>query len=159
MPEPPPPNAGDVAVVIIIVGALAIGLISVAVGQIVTLRDRLRARRQEQKSVKHSVRSEPIMSPPPIVKFADRQTDRADRPSVSEDNLDVPRLRLDKTKATIIEVLVYNGWQVGEIRAVIKGDNGVIGVEAEAARKRLGIDPPPRELRVRDEKGERVISF
>jgi len=99
------------------------------------------------------------MSPPPIVKFADRQTDRADRPSVSEDNLDVPRLRLDKTKATIIEVLVYNGWQVGEIRAVIKGDNGVIGVEAEAARKRLGIDPPPRELRVRDEKGERVISF
>lgn len=87
------------------------------------------------------------------------QTDRADRPSVSADTLRVPRLQLDRTKTAVIEVLVYNGWGVGEIRAVLKGDNGATGIEVEAARQRLGIEPPERTLRVRDESGQRVISM
>lgn len=84
--------------------------------------------------------SEPVMSrpaPPAQVQTTDRQ---ADRPSVSVDSLELPRLRLDRTKQAIIEVMVYNGWQVGEIRAVIKGDNGAIGAEIEAAKKKLGIE-------------------
>lgn len=111
----------------------------------------------------------PVMQPAPLPVLimsrekpqtaADQQTDRADRPSVSADSLEVPRLQLDKTKTAIIELLVYNGWQAGEIRSVLKGDNGVIGTEVEAARKRLGIDLPERTLKVRDEKGERVISM
>lgn len=87
------------------------------------------------------------------------QTDQSDRPSVSADQLRTPRLQLDRTKTAVIEVMVYNGWSVGEIRAVLKGDNGALGAEAEAARIRLGIDPPERTLRVRDEAGERVISI
>lgn len=103
--------------------------------------------------------SQDIMSlapPAPMADDTDRQTDR---PSVSADNLEVPRLQLHTTKTTLIEVLVYNGWQVGEIRSTIKGDNGAIGTEVDAARKRLGIDAPERTLRVRDGRSERVISF
>lgn len=103
--------------------------------------------------------SDVVMWSAPVSVVADEQTDEADRPSVSEDNLEVPRLRLDRTKTTIIDVLVYNGWQTGEIRAALKGDNGVIGTEVEAARKRLGIDMPERTLRVRDGNRERVIPF
>lgn len=78
-------------------------------------------------------------APPAPAQTTDRQ---ADRPSVSADDLEVGRLQLDRTKVAVIEVMVYNGWQVGEIRAVIKGDNGAIGAEVEAAKKRLGIDTP-----------------
>ncbi|SRR5258706_15252146 len=104
-------------------------------------------------------RSDAVTSSDPAPASA-QTTDRpADRPSVSADNLEVGRLQLDRTKTAVIEVMVYNGWSVGEIRAVIKGDNGAIGVEVEAARQRLGIDPPDRTLHVRDEKGGRVITF
>ena len=71
----------------------------------------------------------------------------------------MPRLQLDRTKTAIIEVLVYNGWRVGDIRAALKGDNGAIGAEVDAARKKLGIFPQERTLRVRDIHGERVIPF
>ena len=103
--------------------------------------------------------SQVVMSPAPEPKPADRQTDTTDRPSVSADDLRVERLQLDRTKTAIIEVMVYNGWQVGEIRAVLKGDNGALGTEVEAARKRLNIDPPERLVRVRDAAGERVITL
>lgn len=88
-----------------------------------------------------------------------KQTDEADGPSVSAGSLRVPRLQLDRTKTAVIEVMVYNGWNVAEIRAVLKGENAAIGAEVEAARTRLDIDPPERTLRVRDEAGERVISM
>jgi hypothetical protein len=57
----------------------------------------------------------------------------------------------------VSELLVYSGWEVGQIRNVIKGDNGAIGGEIDAARRRMGIVDAPRELRVRDAKGERII--
>lgn len=103
--------------------------------------------------------NQPVMSPDEPAQQQTDQTDNADRPSVSADQLRVPRLQLDRTKTAVIEVLVYNGWGVGEIRAVLKGDNGATGIEVEAARKRLGIELPERTLRVRDEAGERVISM
>jgi len=104
-------------------------------------------------------RSQDVQQPDPHADRQTDQTDNADRPSVSAGLLRVPRLQLDRTKTAVIEVLVYNGWGVGEIRAVLKGDSNAFGAEVEAARLRLGIDPPARELRVRDEKGARVISM
>lgn len=63
----------------------------------------------------------------------------------------------NRTRRQMIELLVYSGWDVGQIRSVIKGDNGAIGVEVEAAKQRLGIVETPRMLRVKDDGGERLI--
>lgn len=52
------------------------------------------------------------------------------------------RVQVDRTKTALIELLVYSGWNVGEIRALLKGDSGVLGQEIDSARKRLGITPP-----------------
>jgi hypothetical protein len=56
-----------------------------------------------------------------------------------------------------IELMLYSGYTTAEIRALLKGENGAIGQEVDAARKRLGIVAPDRQLRVKDEKGERMI--
>jgi hypothetical protein len=84
----------------------------------------------------------------------DRQTDLV---SVGDEWMD--RIEVDRTKTAIIELLVYSGWDVGQIRSVVKGDNGAIGLEVEAAKQRLGMSPdPPRMLRVNDNgSGERLI--
>ncbi len=80
--------------------------------------------------------------------------------TVSADEKWVERMRLDRTRAAAIELMVYSGWTVGQVRTVVKGDNGTIGSEVEAAKVRLGIAPdPPRDLTVRDTNGERAIPF
>lgn len=56
------------------------------------------------------------------------------------------RVRVDRTKTAWLELMVYSGYTVPEIRAILKGDNGVLGTEIEAARKRLGIDPPAQHV-------------
>ena len=97
-----------------------------------------------------------LMSRPPKqaaqTAHTDRQTDY-----VSEADLWLDRLELDRTKTALIELLVYSGWEVGQIRGVLKGDNGAIGTEIEAAKIRLGMTEPPRVLRVKDDHGERLI--
>jgi hypothetical protein len=70
-----------------------------------------------------------------------QQTD-ADRRRVSEAEQWIERVRVDRTKTAWLELMVYSGYSVPEIRAIIKGDNGTIGTEIEAARQRLGIQPP-----------------
>jgi len=82
-----------------------------------------------------------------------QQTDKTDGQTdpVSAADQWVERLELDRTKTTLIELLVYSGWDASQVRAVLKGDNGALGAEVEAARKRLGIEPPPpRMIAVRD---------
>lgn len=97
-----------------------------------------------------------VMSPAQPQTKPDKQTDRqTDLASEADRWLD--RLEVDRTKTALIELLVYSGWDVGQIRGVVKGDNGAIGTEVEAARKRLGITVEPRQLRVRDDQGERLI--
>jgi hypothetical protein len=49
----------------------------------------------------------------------------------------------------VIEELLTHGWNVGEIRSVVKGDNGTIGAEIDAARQRLGIEAEARTVPVR----------
>lgn len=72
-----------------------------------------------------------------------RQTDQTDRQTdqMSEADQWLERLEVDRTKTALIELLVYSDWQVGEIRAAVKGDSGAIGKEIEAARQRLGKPP------------------
>lgn len=83
--------------------------------------------------------NEPVMSRSTELQEPLKQTDKQTDLGLSADDPACPRLQLDRTKQAAIEVMVYNGWGAGEIRAVIKGDNGAIGAEVEAARKRLGI--------------------
>ena len=99
---------------------------------------------------------------PPVMSHETGQTkaDEARRDPderVSEADRWIDRIEVDRTRATWVELMVYAGYSVGEIRGLLKGDNGAIGAEVDAARKRLGISLDPRQLRVRDETGERLI--
>lgn len=88
----------------------------------------------------------------------DRQTDR---PRVSAPDQKPPRLQLDRTRAAVIEELLTHGWTVGDFRreGLLRGDNGKIGAEIDAARQRLGIAPEqPRAIPLRPRTGdERVL--
>ena len=84
-----------------------------------------------------------------------RQTDRqTDRQPVSTPSESPSRLQLDRTRTAVIEELLTHGWNVGEIRSVVKGDNGTIGAEIDAARQRLGIDVEPRTIPVKERGGD-----
>ncbi len=92
---------------------------------------------------------------------ADERTDRTDGPDgrVSEADLWVDRLELDKTRSAVMEILLTNEWTVTDMRreGIFRGENAAISAEVDAAKKRLGILDTPRQLRVRDDQGERLI--
>lgn len=85
-------------------------------------------------------RSQAVMASRESPATPDEQTDRQ-TDEVSATDRWTRRLEVDRSKTALIELMVYTGWTVGEIRAVIKGDNGAIGLEIEAARRRLGMAP------------------
>lgn len=83
--------------------------------------------------------------------------DRADRPQtdlVSALADAAETKSLDRTRIALIELLVSLEWQAGGVRGLLKGDNGTIGQEVEAARQRLGIKVPPRVVTVGQERRE-----
>jgi hypothetical protein len=127
----------DFVILFVIIGFIVAGLGSVALGWAVKRYDMFMSR-----------------SPAPAPQTA--QTDTTDS-YVSEADLWLDRLEVDRTKTALIELLVYSGWEVGQIRGVIKGDNGTIGAEVQAAKIRLGMVDEPRHLRVKDDHGERLI--
>lgn len=134
----------DTVLLIISIGMLTLGMVSMALGWIMRVWDRVVNHFQiVMPSVPHQTEQ---------TAQTDRQTDY-----VSEADRWLDRLEVDRTKTMLIELLVYSGWDVGQIRGVLKGDNGAIGNEIDAARKRLGMTDEPRQLRVRDEAGERLI--
>lgn len=138
-------SALDLVMAIVAVAALVIGLTSMLLGKIMAWWDAWSVNR-----------SQVVMSPAPTQTMPDQQTDRqTDHVSGADQWLD--RLEVDRTRVTWVELMVYIGYSVGEIRTLLKGDNGAIGTEVEAAKKKLGIVDEPRQLRVRDEKGERLI--
>jgi hypothetical protein len=99
-----------------------------------------------------------VMSYEPNRQPQTAQTDRQTSVSVADQWLD--RLEVDRTRAALIELLVYSEWSLSEIRSMIKGDNGTIGAEVEAARQRL--EKPPRLMHVNNERyipldAERVV--
>jgi len=120
----PPDAVIDKVLLILSGGLLAMGLGSLAVGWIVRTWDRF------------VNRSQVVMSRENDQTAADEQTD--DRQTkVSEAEILLNRTELDRTRAAWITLMVYKGYAVGEIRGLLKGDNGTIGAEIEAARKRL----------------------
>lgn len=137
--QQPDAHTMDYVFAIIAVAALAIGLISMLVGRAVEAWDRLKAWRA---IVNHS---QALASPAQPQTEQTAQTDGADRradgTASGHDQLWRDFL-LDRTRARLIAVMVDSQLSVAEIRGLLKGDNGAIGNEAEAARTRLGLTPP-----------------
>ncbi len=73
---------------------------------------------------------------------------RTDGRPVSAPNPWMERLQVDRTRAAVIELMVYSGWRVEQIRTVIKGENAALGAEIDAARQRLGMPEAPRIIAV-----------
>lgn len=134
----------DFVVMFLVVGLVVLGLLSVILGKIIAWVGSVNT-------------SDVIMSPPATTLTTDETDGRTDGRSASAIDLWIERLEVDRTKQALIELLVYSGWTVDEVRAVLKGANADLGDEVKAARKRLGIEPPERTIRVRDAQGERVI--
>jgi hypothetical protein len=81
------------------------------------------------------------------------QTDRPDSPSAAQEEPEAPRNLTERTipagdRGALVEALVTNDWGVGQIRGVLKGDNGVISQEIAAARERLGLPATPRTITI-----------
>ena len=80
---------------------------------------------------------------------------RTDGRPVSAADAWLDRFEVDRTKTAAIELMVYSGWTVAQIRAVIKGENAALGAEIDAARQRLGIAPEqPRAIPLRPRTGD-----
>lgn len=62
-------------------------------------------------------------------------------------------------RAAAIRALVASGWTTGQIRGLLKGDNGVIGQEVEAARAAMGLEAPRRIVTVRDGTNVRKVEL
>lgn len=137
----------DFVVMFLTIGMLALLIGSIVLGWVVRTWDRL---------VNRSQAAGPLMSPETAQTARTERTDaRTDQ--VSEADRWLGRLEVDRTKTALIELLVYSGWEVAQIRSVLKGENAALGTEIEAAKIRLGIADAPRMLHVRDDKGERDI--
>ena len=81
------------------------------------------------------------------------QTDRPDSPSAAQEQSEAPRNLTERTipagdRGALVEALVVNQWGVGQIRTVLKGDNGVISQEIAAARERLGLPAAARTFTI-----------
>jgi hypothetical protein len=81
------------------------------------------------------------------------QTDRTDSPSAASEPTEAPRNLTERAipagdRGALVEALVINEWGVGQIRGVLKGDNGVISAEVAAARERLGLPATPRTITI-----------
>ncbi len=81
------------------------------------------------------------------------QTDRPDSPSAAVETPATPRNLTERAipagdRGALVEALVTNDWGVGQIRGVLKGDNGVISQEIAAARERLGLPAAVRTFTI-----------
>ena len=81
------------------------------------------------------------------------QTDRPDSPSAAQEEPATPANLTERAipagdRGALVEALVVNEWGVGQIRNVLKGDNGVISAEIAAARERLGMPATPRTFTI-----------
>jgi hypothetical protein len=81
------------------------------------------------------------------------QTDRPDSPSAASEPTEAPRNLTERAippgdRGALVEALVTNEWGVGQIRGVLKGDNGVISQEIAAARERLGLPAAARTFTI-----------
>lgn len=90
---------------------------------------------------------------PPAKTQQTTQTDRADSLSAASHEPEAPTNLTERAipagdRGALVEALVTNDWGVGQIRTVLKGDNGVISQEIAAARERLGLPAAPRTITI-----------
>lgn len=141
----------DFVVMFIVIGTLSLGLLSMFVGWLTRTWDRF-VNRSEARTPhdQHITDADDTDS-------ADEQADGR----VSVPSMKAPRLQLDRTRTAVIEELLTHGWTITDMRreGILRGENSAISAEVDAARKRLGIEPPDRTLKVRDANGERVIPY
>lgn len=80
------------------------------------------------------------------------------RPSGSDALLELALLDIDnrRDRAAALTLLVALGWTTAEIRSVVKGENAAIGADVDAARRRLGVDAPPRFVTINGGKAGKV---
>ena len=81
------------------------------------------------------------------------QTDKPDSPSAAVETPEASHNLTERAipagdRGALVEALVINEWGVGQIRGVLKGDNGVISQEIAAARERLGLPAAPRTITI-----------
>ena len=81
------------------------------------------------------------------------RTDRPDSPSAAVETPEAPRNLTERAippgdRGALVEALVTSEWGVGQIRGVLKGDNGVISAEIAAARERLGLPAAARTITI-----------
>lgn len=139
----------DFVVMFLTIGMLALLIGSIVLGWVVRTWDRL---------VNRSQAAGPLMSPETAQTARTERTDaRTDQ--VSEADRWLGRLEVDRTRSTVLEILLTSGWTITDMRreGIFRGDNATISAEVEATKKKLGIIDEPRQLRVKDEHGERVI--
>lgn len=141
----------DYAVAIVLLGALAIGLGSMLIGKVVELWDRLVSR----------ISTRPPLRSVELPSQTSRQTTQTDRQTTRPSVLPPkpPRFALDRTRQAVLDELLTHGWTITDLRRenILRGDNVTISQEVIETRKRLGLADPDRTLKIRDEKGERVI--
>ena len=91
----------------------------------------------------------------PADEQTDRQTDRVSGALLMRTTLEV-----DRTKKGAVKALLIAGWNTGQIREVIKGDNNSFALIIEEARRELGSPaagveyPSDREARINREIAE-----
>ncbi len=106
----------------------------------------VRAAGEDMSSISNTAADDYVAEP---VRMAQTDSRQAVCLPVSEPHKAPAHLQLNKTRTAVIEELLTHGWNVGEIRSVVKGDNGTIGAEIDAARQRLGIEAEARTVPVR----------
>lgn len=122
----------DFVIGFLVLGLTVLGLGSIMLGKVVRWWDRVRGvNRSQDTGLDHNGQTAQT----------DQTETQTDQGSVADRWLE--RMQLDRTRTALIELLVYSDWEVGQIRSVLKGDNGTIGAEIEAARKRLGLTARP----------------
>ena len=89
----------------------------------------------------------------PLAETLYEHTDKPDSPSAAQEQPTEPRNLTERAippgdRGALVEALVTNEWGVGQIRGVLKGDNGVISAEVAAARERLGLPAAARTITI-----------
>lgn len=144
---------GDWVLLILTLGAVGIGLLSMLIGKLVEWYDWLTI------ALHHRWPPSSVSVEPHPYADADERTDERTDGGSSALEAAIATRQLDVIKRAIIDSLLLSGADVEIVRKVIKGENAALGVEVAEAKQRLGIEEPPRMLKVSDAHGPRMIPF
>lgn len=102
-----------------------------------------------RESVKEEAETTPV-SPPHTMSTSLQTDDRQQTADVSaEERIILDSLQVDRTRKSLIVLLLYSGWKPSEIRPLFRGDNNVLSAEIETVRQALDA-PPDEPIKVRE---------